>query len=93
MGTLELIALQFLVVVILPNNDVGTPELPAVGAKKVASSVDSCSVAPSTGEPAASLVLFGFDGAECVGEYTLVLSQQAAIPVADVLQFSRRLQI
>jgi hypothetical protein len=91
--TLELIVLQFLVVVILPDNAVGTPDLPAVGAKKVACSADSSSVAPSHGEPAAPLDLFVFDLATCVGDLSLVESRPAASCAASVLQLSRRLRI
>lgn len=91
--TLAFIALQFLVVVILPDNAVGTPDLPAVGAKKVACSADSCSVAPSHGEPAAPLDLFAFDLATRVGDHSLIVSRHAASCAADVLQLSRRLRI
>ena len=93
MRTLEFIVLQFLVVVILPDNAVGTPELPAVGAKKVACSADSCSVAPSPGEPATALNLFGFDLAICVSEHSLVESRSAAHSGTDALHLSRRLRI
>jgi hypothetical protein len=91
--TLELIVLQFLVMVILPNNEVGTPELPAVGAKQVVCSADSCSVAPSTGELAAFVVQCGLDRTEYVGDCSLMASRNAAISAADVLQLSRRLRI
>ena len=91
--TLELIVLQFLVVVILPDNAVGTPELPAVGAKKVACSADSYSVASSHGEPAAPLDLFVFDLTTCIGDHPLVASRHAANYAARVLQLSRRLRI
>jgi hypothetical protein len=93
MRTLELVVLQFLVVVILPDNAVGTPELPAVGARKVLCSANSYSIAPSHGEPPAVLDLFVLDVATCVGDYSLVVSRQAASSAADVLQFSRRLRI
>ncbi|MBI3861003.1 MAG: hypothetical protein HY290_03825 [Planctomycetia bacterium] len=49
--SLELIILQFLIVVILPNNDVGTPELPAVGAKVVRGAQGSRSVSPVKDNP------------------------------------------
>jgi hypothetical protein len=91
--TLELVVLQFLVIVILPNNGVGTPELPAVGAASVRCSADGCSVAPSKGEPAAFIVLFGLESTEYVGEDSLVLSRHAANAPAHVLQLSRRLRI
>jgi len=45
------------------------------------------------GEPAAAVVVFGLDPMEYIGGYSLVLSRQAAISAADVLQFSRRLRI
>jgi hypothetical protein len=93
MRTLEFIVLQFLVVVILPDNAVGTPDLPAVGAKKVACSADSCSVAHSRGEPAAALGLFGPDLAICIGEHSLVESRPPASSAAGVLPLWRRLRI
>ena len=93
MRTLELVVLQFLVIVVLPNNGVGTPELPAVGAATVLCSAGSYSVSPSKGEPAAFLVLFGLESTEYVGKDSLELSWHAAISAADVLQLSRRLRI
>jgi hypothetical protein len=93
MRTLGLIVLQFLVIVILPNNGVGTHELPAVGATSVRCSADGCSVAPSKGEPAAFVFLFGLESTEYVGEDVLVLSRRAAISAVDILQLSRRLRI
>ena len=93
MRTLELVVLQFLVIVVLPNNGVGTPELPAVGAASVLCGAGSCSVAPSKGEPPAFAVLFGLESTQNVSEYVLVLSRHAAIAAADVLQLSRRLRI
>jgi|SRR5579863_1177155 len=50
--SLELIILQFLVVVIMPNNEVGTPDLPAVGAKKVTTATGCRPVSPSKARPA-----------------------------------------
>jgi hypothetical protein len=91
--TLGLIVLQFFVIVILPNNEVGTPELPAVGAASVLCSAGSCSVAPCKGESAAFAMLFGLEGTEYVGQDSLVLSRHGAISAADVLQLSRRLRI
>jgi hypothetical protein len=93
MRTLELIVLQFLVVVIVPNNQVGTPELPTVVAQRLHSSAASCSVAPSKGQPAAFAMLFGLESTEYVGQEFLALSRRAAISAADVLQLSRRLRI
>jgi hypothetical protein len=91
--TLELIVLQFLVVVILPDNAVGTQDLPAVGAKKVACRAASCSVAPSGGEPAALLDPIALDRTMCIGDHSLALSQHPANYAAEALQFSRRLRI
>jgi|SRR5579863_2867887 len=90
---LELVVLQFLVVVILPNNEVGTQELPAVGAVKVSCSAGNHSVAPAKDKLAASLVLFVHDCTTYVGDHPLVVSRQAAISAADVLQLSRRLRV
>ncbi len=92
MRTLELIVLQFLVIVILPNNGIGTSELPAVGAKRVLCRAGNCSVASTTGTPGAVAVLFERDRTTHVGSRSLV-SRQAAIPAADILQLSRRLRI
>jgi hypothetical protein len=93
MRSLELILLQFLVIVILPNNEVGTPELPAVGAKSVLCSEDGCSAAPAKDMPAACNLLFVHDCTTCVDDHCLLVSRQAAIPAADVLQLSQRLRI
>jgi hypothetical protein len=91
---LELIILQFLVVVILPNNEVGTPELPAVGAAKVSCSAGNCSIAPAKDKLSASVVLFVHDCTTFVGDHSLVASRHAAITAADdILQLSRRLRI
>ncbi len=90
---LELILLQFLVVVILPDNAVGTQDLPAVRAKKVLCSAANCSVAPSSGESPAVLDLFALQLATCAGDYSLPMSRNAAGSAADVLQLSRRLRI
>jgi hypothetical protein len=93
MRALEMVVLQFLVIVVLPNNGVGTPELPAVGATSVRCSADGCSTAPSKGEPATFVLLFRLESTEYVGEDFLVFSRHAAISAADVLQLSRRLRI
>ena len=93
MRTLEIIVLQFFVVVILPNNEVGTQELPAVGARKVSCSAGNSSVAPDKDKPAASVVLFVHDCTTYVGDHSLVVSRLAAISAGDVLQLSRRLRI
>jgi hypothetical protein len=92
MRTLELIVLQFLVIVILPNNEVGTQELPAVGANKVLCSAGNYSVAPSKGKPAAVAVLLGHEPTTYVVGHSLVL-RHAAIRAADVLQLVPRLRI
>jgi hypothetical protein len=91
--TLALMALQFLVVVILPDNAVGTSELPAVGVRKVVCSTDSGSVAPSGGQPAAVSNLLVHDLAICVGDHFLVESRRAQTRAADSLQLSKRLVI
>jgi hypothetical protein len=90
--TLELIVLQFLVIVILPNNVVGTSELPTVVAKRVVCSSGNRSVAPSKGKRAAFVVLFGHERTIYVGGHSLS-SRHTAVPVADVLPLARRLRI
>lgn len=92
MRTLELIVLQFLVIVILPNNAVGTAELPSVVAKRVQCSAGGCSVTTSKAKPAAFVFLFGHERTRYVGAHSLAL-RHAAISTADVLQLSRRLRI
>ena len=92
MRTLEFIVLQFLVVVILPNNQVGTPELPTVVAQRLLCSARSCSDAPTKGKPAAFAIRLGHERTMYVGGHSLA-SRRAAISAADVLQLSRRLRI
>jgi hypothetical protein len=92
MRTLELIVLQFLVIVILPNNVVGTPELPTVLAKRVVCSSGNCSVASSKGKLAVFVVRFGHERTTCVGGRSLA-SRHASLLAADLLPLSRRLRI
>lgn len=91
--SLGLIVLQFFVIVILPNNVVGTSALPAVGAASVRCGADAWSIAPFKGEPAAIFVLIGLESPGYVGEHSLVFSRIAAFSAADTLQISRRLRI
>lgn len=90
---LELILLQFLVVVILPDNAVGTHDLPAVGAKRIVCGADDCGVAPSSGALPAVLDLFAIQLTTCAGDDSLAVSRHATSSVADVLQFTRRLRV
>ena len=89
---LEFVVLQFFVIVILPNNTVGTPQFPAVGVKSVLSSAVGCSSAPFKGESTA-FVQFGLESTESGGEDCLVLLRHEVISVADILHVSRRLRI
>ncbi len=93
MRTLAFIVFPFLVVVVLPNNEVGTSDLPAVGARSVLGNADGCSMTPSKGAPAVFVVALGLDGMEYVRQNALVLSPNPANPAADILQLSRRLRI
>jgi hypothetical protein len=53
MHRLELILLQFLMLVVLPTSDVGTPELPAITATKIGAAAASRPVGPGIGKPPA----------------------------------------
>ena len=90
--SLELIVLQFLVIVILPNNEVGTAELPAIIAKKIATATGSRAVLPSKVKraPVVSKVRHEPPQDICGRAAQLRLSVP---PHAAALQLSQRLRV
>src|SRR5262249_43201812 len=91
--TMAFIVFQFLVVVILPNSEVGTSELPAVGAKSVVCSAHGCLAARCNGEPTDFMVLPGIEGTESVARASPLLPVHVPISAINILQLSRRLRI
>lgn len=91
MRTLAFVILQFFVVVVLPN-DVGTPELPAVGARRVAAKAICRSISPSKDRLSTTIlaVRFGhpFDVSRAAFEFPNGLLTQST-----ALQLSPRLRI
>lgn len=92
MRSLELIILQFFVVVIMPNNAVGTPDLPAVGAKKVAAATGSRPVVPWKTKRAVAALRSRQGRPQTIGSRQPPL-RQADLPRAAALQLLRPLQI
>ena len=90
--SLELIVLQFLVIVILPNNDVGTSELPAISAQKVAAATGSRPVLPSQGKRAPVVAKVRHELPQGVGGRAAQLRLPLP-PHAAALQLSQRLRI
>jgi hypothetical protein len=90
MQSLEFIILQFLVAVILPNNAVGTSDLPAVGAKKVVGGTGCQPVVSSKGGDAVAVVVVRHQFACHVAFRSP--SRPTFLPQAAV-QLSRRLRI
>jgi hypothetical protein len=90
MRSLEFMIFQFLVAVILPNNPVGTSDLPAVGAQRIVVAKGCHSVQSFKGKPA-----FEVDRCRPKCPWLAAPNLLASRPNSgrSVLQSSRRLQI
>ena len=90
--SLELLVLQFFVVVILPNNAVGTPDLPAVGAKKVIGAQGRRLAQPAQGKPPARIARGCRLRSRLRGRPTTAVCQ-AVLPHPAASQLSQHLRI
>ena len=89
---LELIVLQFLVIVISPNNEVGTAELPAVTARKVTAATGARPLVAAKDKPPSAAARPRHER-PCDTDCPAPELRLTVIPQPAALQLSQRLQI